>query len=162
LVGGHAAERRLGMIHRTKLFLSIVSVLLVSGALGVAAAMRDDEQPLPAEAGDLAQAQAIEVRDAAGRVVLSGRFGEGEADDDDGDVERKADLRAAAGAARGEAEIELSGQASGTRAQELDVDLEGLPGGTAFTVHLDGRSVAALTTDERGRAEVKITSREDR
>jgi hypothetical protein len=150
------------MIHRTKLFLSMVSVLLVSGALAVAAAMRDDEQTLPAEAGDLAQTQAIEVRDAAGQVVLSGRFGEGEADDDDGEVERKADLRAAAGTARGEAEIELSAQASGTREQELEVDLEGLPGGTAFTVHLDGRSIATVTTDERGRVEVKFTSREVR
>ena len=150
------------MIHRTKLFLSIVSVLLVSGALAVAAAMRDDDaQPLPAEAGDLARAEAIEVRDAAGQVVLSGRFGEGETDDD-GEVERKADLRAAAGGARGEAEIEVSGRAGQTPEQELEVEIEGLPGAAAFTVHLDGRSVATLTTDERGRAEVKFTSGEAR
>lgn len=76
------------MIHRTKVVLPIVSVLFVSGALGVTLAMQDDERPLPAEAGDLAQAAAIEVRDASGQVVLNGSFDAGETEDD-GEVERQ-------------------------------------------------------------------------
>jgi hypothetical protein len=145
------------MIHRSKVFFPILAVLFVSGALGVALAVQDDAQPMPAEAGDLAQAASIEVRDAGGQVVLSGRFGAGDTDDDDGDVERKAELTAASGSAKGEAEIEISGEA-GAPGQELEVEVEGLQAGAAFTVQLDGRQVATLTTDDRGRAEATFTS----
>jgi hypothetical protein len=145
------------MIHRSKVFFPILAVLFVSGALGVALAVQDDAQPMPAEAGDLAQAASIEVRDAGGQVVLSGRFGAGDADDDDGGVERKAELAASSGSAKGEAEIEISGEA-GAPAQELEVEVEGLQAGATFTVQLDGRPLATLTTDDRGRADATFTS----
>ena len=147
------------MIHRSKVFFPILAVLFVSGALGVALAVQDDAQPMPAEAGDLAQAASIEVRDAGGQVVLSGRFDAGDTDDDDDGVERKAELTAASGSAKGEAEIEIDGEAVGAAAQELEVEVEGLQAGATFTVQLDGRALATLTTDDRGRAEATFTSR---
>jgi hypothetical protein len=143
------------MIHRTKVLLPIVSVLFVSGALGVVLARQDDERPLSAEAGDLAQAAAIEVRDTGGQVVLSGRFDAGETEDD-GEIERRADLRAASGSAKGQAEIEISPRTGGGVEQELEVELEGLQAGATFTVQLDGRQVATLTTNDRGRAKVEL------
>jgi hypothetical protein len=101
----------------------------------------------------------IELRDAGGQVVLSGRFGEAGTDDDDGgDVERKADLTATSGGARGEAEIEISAGAGRATKQKLEVEVEGLTAGSSFTVVVDGRSVATITADPRGKADVELST----
>jgi hypothetical protein len=145
------------MSHAKKVIIPVVAALVVSGALALAWTARDNETQLPSEAGDLAQVAAIEITDAGGQVVLSGRFGAEQADDD-GDRERKADLRPASGAAKGEAEIEVSSSNGGTVKQELEVEVEGLPAGAAFTVRVDGRAVVTLTTDERGRAKTELST----
>lgn len=143
------------MSHDKKVFIPVVSALVVSGTLALAWATPDDKtQLLPAEAGDLTQAAAVEILDAGGQVVLAGRFGADEADDDGG-RERKADLKPASGSAKGEAEVEIGTQAGGVAEQELEVELEGLAGGATFAVRVDGRSVATLTTDARGRAKTE-------
>jgi hypothetical protein len=139
-------------------FKAILSVVSVSAMLSTVALVRaDEDQPLPAEAGDLSSATAIEVRDAGGQALLSGTFGAGEKDDD-GDVERRADLRSASGAAGGEAEIEISSRA-GEPQQELEFEVQGLPAGTSFGLFLDGRQITTFTTDERGRASAEMASR---
>ena len=138
-----------------KVISPVVGAFVVSGALAVAWAAPDDKkQQWPAEAGDLAQAAAVEILDAAGQVVLTGRFGADETDDD-GDRERKAVLSPASGSAKGEAEVEIGAEAGGVVEQELEVELEGLPGGATFGVRVDGRAVATLTTDARGRAKTE-------
>jgi hypothetical protein len=137
---------------------AVLSVVGVSAVLStVAFARADEDQALPAEAGDLSSAAAIEVRDAAGQALLSGTFGAGEKDDD-GDVERRADLRAPGGSARGEAEIEISSRA-GEPQQELEFEVEGLPASTSLGLFLDGRQITTFTTDERGRASAEMASR---
>ena len=144
------------MSTRFKTILAVLGVSAAMSAWSVARATGAD-QPLPAEAGDLSTVAAIEVRDAGGQALLSGTFGAGEKDDD-GDVERRADLTAPSGAARGEAEIELSTEA-GEPAQELEFEVEGLPAGASLALFLDGRQVATFTTDERGRASAEMASR---
>ena len=134
-----------------------LAALVVAGG---AALIRADEpkQPLPAEAGDVSRASAVEVRDASGAVVLQGMFGEAPASSD-GDVERKATLAARDGsAASGEAEIEVSRSASGEVEQEVELDAEKLAPSAPYTLHLDGRQVASFTTDAKGGAEVELTS----
>jgi hypothetical protein len=144
---------------RRSVVAAVAVVVFVSGALGLALAVQDDEKALPAEAGDLAAASVIELRDAGGQVVLSGRFGEAGTDDDDGgDVERKADLTATSGGARGEAEIEISAGAGRATKQKLEVEVEGLTAGSSFTVVVDGRSVATITADPRGKADVELST----
>jgi hypothetical protein len=144
------------MILRRTMVASVVSVVFVSAALALTVARPEDKGTLAAEAGDLSGAAAIEVRDQGGQVVLSGTFGAGDTDDDGGDVERVAELKAPSGAARGEAEIEISGGAGGTK-QELEVDVEGLPAAATFTVVVDGQSVATITTDARGKADAELS-----
>ena len=139
-------------------FKAILSVMGVSAVLSTFALARTNEdQALPAEAGDLSTAAAIEVRDAGGQALLSGTFGPGEKDDD-GDVERRADLRAASGGARGEAEIEISSRA-GEPPQELEFEVQGLPASTSLGLFLDGRQITTFTTDEQGRASAEMASR---
>jgi hypothetical protein len=121
-------------------------------------ATQEAKQALPADAGDLASASAIELRDASGQVVLSGRFGEAETDDDGGDLERTADLAAASGSAKGEAEIEISANAAGARRQQLEVEVEGLTAGMSLSVVVDGKTLGTITTDPRGKAEVDLTT----
>jgi hypothetical protein len=145
------------MILRRTVVASVVSVVFVSAALALTVARPEDKGTLSAEAGDLSGAAAIEIRDPGGQVVLSGTFGAGDTDDDGGDVERVAELKAPSGAARGEAEIEISGGAAGGTKQELEVDVEGLPAAATFTVVVDGQSVATITTDARGKADADLS-----
>ena len=143
------------MTRKTTTILAVLGVCAVLGTVAVARATED--QPLPAEVGDLSTASTVEVRDAGGQALLSGTFDAG-AKDDDGDLERRADLRASAGAARGEAEIEISTRA-GEPAQELEFEVEGLPADAALGLFVDGRQVASFSTDARGRASAEMASR---
>ncbi len=134
-----------------------LAALVAAGA----ALTRADEakQPLPTDAGDVSRASAVEVRDASGRVVLQGTFGEAAPASSDGDVERKATLAARDGSsASGEAEVEVTRSSSGAVEQEVELDAEKLAPSAAYTLHLDGRQVASFTTDAKGGAEVELTS----
>jgi hypothetical protein len=120
---------------------------------GVAlAAAAENRVALPADAGDLSGASAVEVRDASGHAVLSGTFGE--TVESAGERERKAALTGQAG--RGEAEVETWTSKDGKDMQELEVDVEGLEPETALTVFVDGRQVASLTTDKGGEGEIEL------
>lgn len=104
---------------------------------------------------DLAVVSQIEVRAADGGVVLAGQFGA--ATTEDGETEREATLSAAGAlaGARGTAEIELTPRGHQTE-RELELDVEGLPANTSFTVVVDGQTLTTFTTDADGEAEVEL------
>jgi carbon monoxide dehydrogenase subunit G len=141
------------------IFLSLAAVAAVTlGGVAAARVADDDEQQmtLPAEIGDVSAATAVEVRDAAGRVVLQGTLA-GTADAS-GEIERKAKLAAGDGSsASGEAEIEVvRSKATGAMEVEVDLDVAGLAAATTYTFHLDGRQAASFTTDAKGKAEIEL------
>ena len=146
------------MERKTRMGLAGV-VTVACGALAAVGIARldgaDRVGPIPAALGDLSRASAVEVKDAAGQVVLRGTFG-AEQTDDDGAKERKAVLTGTAGAGKGEAEIEVT--AGGTPRVDLEIEVDGLPAAQPFTVHVDGEQAAMLTTDAGGEGEVELSS----
>lgn len=100
---------------------------------------------------DFTKAVLAEVRNAQDQVVLSGKFVVSEEDDDD--EERKATLSATGvdADASGEAEVEVSNSGSNRR-QEVEFSVTNLQPGGVFTFVIDGRVVATVTADDRGRA----------
>ena len=107
--------------------------------------------------GDFTNAALAEVRDAQGRVILSGQFRLEEEEDDD--IERKAAL-APTGVdadAAGEAEIEFSKAVPAK--QEIEFSIRNVEAGAVLTFVIDGTDVATATTDGRGRAEVEFDVR---
>ena len=135
--------------------LVVAGSVVALAAAGAAYLKAEETRPrLSAEAGDLSAATTVEVKDAAGRVVLSGTFGAATTDDD-GAAERKAPL---AGDGSGEAEVEVEKRASGAPVQELEIDVKGLGAATTYTIHVDGRAAGSFTTDAAGEAEVEMSS----
>ena len=135
-----------------------IGAVAVGAAIAVPRSADETVAALPAEFTDVSALSKVEVRDAAGRVVLSGTLG-APADDDDGDVERKTALTAAEGATgAGEAEVETGKAGSGDTKQEVEVTVEKLSPSTAYTIHLDGRQAASFTTDDKGKAEVELSA----
>lgn len=134
---------------------ALVAVVGIAfGSLAVGAAQ--PKRPLPAEAGDLAAATRIEVKDASGQAVLAADLGAVVASGRE--RERKAVLTGAGGA-RGEAEVELVTAADGTAHQELEVEVEGVAPNAALTVFIDGRALGSFTADARGEAEIELSGR---
>jgi len=104
--------------------------------------------------GNFTNAVLAEVRDAQGRVILSGPFQLVEEEDDD--VERKAAL-VTTGVdtdAAGEAEVEFSKIAPAN--QEVEFSIRNVSPKAAFTFVIDGVDVATASADSRGRAEVEL------
>jgi hypothetical protein len=132
--------------------IAVVGIALGSLAVGAA----QSKGPLPAEAGDLASATRVEVKDASGRAVLAADLGA--VVESGGERERKA-LLAGAGGARGEAEVELTSAEDGTAHQELEVDVAGVAPNAALTVFVDGRALGSFTADARGEAEIELAGR---
>jgi hypothetical protein len=132
--------------------VAVVGVAFASLAVGA----MESKRPLPAEAGDLASATRVEVKDASGRSLLAADLGA--AVESGGERERKAVL-AGEGGARGEAEVELVTAADGTAHQELEVDVEGVAPNAALTVFVDGRALGTFTADAGGEAEIELSGR---
>ena len=107
-----------------------------------------------APAADYSAAAVAEVRTAQGEVILRGQFAAGEEEDDE--IERKAELTPAGSDAdaSGEAEIEIPKGAPAN--QEIEFSIKGVEAGAAYSFVIDGREVATATADERGRAEVEL------
>jgi hypothetical protein len=147
------------MRYRTKRLIPIIGMLILIGLVAINVVKGDgDEQrlPLPPGVSNLAEAKLIEIKDGAGQVVLSGSFIS--ADGDGREIERTATLSGAGAQARGKAEIEISTGDDGSKDQELEITVESLAAGAAFSVFLDGQDVARFTTDRRGGAEVEISN----
>jgi hypothetical protein len=136
-------------------FLIPISTLVVV-YLGAAFASAQGSQSMPrAGLPDLTVVSQVEIRAADGAVVLAGQFGA--ATTDNGETEREATLTAAGAitGAKGTAEIEWTTRGNQTE-REFEVEVEGLPAGTPFSVVLDGQPVASFTTDADGEAEVEL------
>jgi hypothetical protein len=137
--------------------MALIAVVGVAfGALAVGA--MESKRALPAEAGDLAGATRVEVKDASGQSVLAADLGD--AVESAGERERKAVL-SGTGGARGEAEVELV-TANGVTYQELEVDVEGVAPHAVLTVSVDGRALGSFTADAKGEAEIELSGRVER
>lgn len=148
------------MSYRVKMLLPVVGMFLLGCVVVVAVNRegRDIKQPLPQALDNLAAVRLIEVRDAAGQTVLGGSFTM--ASKKNGNVEGEAAL-AATGVdtdAAGKAEVEVSTM-NGNVDKELDVEVSNLAPNTTFNLFIDGRRAAAVTTNQRGHAELEMANR---
>jgi hypothetical protein len=103
--------------------------------------------------GNFTNAAVAEIRDAQGRAVLQGQFVVSPEDEDD--IERKAALKPTGldADAAGEAEVEWP-KTGGP--QEIEFSATGLEPGARFTCWIDGREIASVTADKKGKAEVEL------
>jgi hypothetical protein len=149
------------MNYRVKRIIPVVGMLLLCGYATLAVIrsgnkVEEVKQPLPSSIGDLAAAKVVEIKDAAGQIVLSGNFVA--RNERDGDVEGKALLTGTASnaAAQGEAEFEISTNKNGATERELEVSVRKLAPGTSFGMFVDGQQIATFSTDQRGAAELEM------
>lgn len=149
------------MSYRVKMVLPLVGLLLLCGYAAFAvirsgSKVQEIRQPLPSSVGDLAAAKLVEIKDAAGHVVMSGTFVAKR--EQDGDVEGKAPLTGTVSnaAAKGEAEFEVSMNKTGATERELEVSVRQLAPGTSFGLFVDGQQMATFSTDQRGAAELEM------
>jgi hypothetical protein len=129
------------MIDRNRAALAVASCR--SGGQG--------QVQMTAAPADFTGASVAEVRNAQGQVLLTGKFAAVEEQDDD--VERKATLAATSvdADAAGEAEVEVD-RAGNPRRQEVELSITNVQPGGVFTFVIDGKVVATITADDRGRA----------
>lgn len=149
------------MSYRVKRILPLVGMLLLCGYAAFAVIrsgnkVQEVKQPLPYYVSDLAAAKLVEIKDAAGQIVLSGNFIV--ENKRDGGVEGKALLTATGinAGAKGEAEFEVSKNRNGATEKELEVSVRKLAPATSFSMFVDGKQVATFSTNQRGAAEVEM------
>jgi hypothetical protein len=112
--------------------------------------------PLPSSVGDLAAAKLVEIKDAAGQIVLSGNF---VVENKQGnDVEGKALLTGTGiiAGAKGEAEFEVSSSSSGGMEKELELSVGKLTPETSFSILVNGQQVATFMTNQHGVAKLEM------
>lgn len=108
----------------------------------------------PVSSGDFSNAATAEVKNAQGQVVLRGTFAVNDEDDDD--IERKATLAATSvdADASGDAEVEVD-KTGNPRRQEVEFELKNLQSGAAYSLFVDGKLIATVSADNRGRASIE-------
>jgi hypothetical protein len=105
------------------------------------------------QSADFRNAATAEIRDSTGQVVLRGTFMLVEEEDDD--IERKAPLAATTGGeVVGEAEVEFATEMPAD--QEVEFAARGLAVGATYTLVVDGREVASVAADARGRIAIEL------
>jgi hypothetical protein len=134
----------------------IIPIAGLLGTVGLACYMviQLGAQATPNVTGDFRNAGMAEIRDAQGRTVLQGQFAVIPEDDDD--IERKATLKPTGvdTDAKGEAEVEYA--KTGDVNQEVEFTATGLDPGATFTCVIDGQTLATVTADKGGKAEVEL------
>ena len=112
-------------------------------------------QPPATVTGDFTNAAVAEVRDAQSRTVLQGQFAVVPEEDDD--TERKAPLKPTGidADATGEAEVEFA-KTGNVVTQEIEFSVKGVDPGAAFTLVIDGQTIATVTADKRGQASAEL------
>jgi hypothetical protein len=134
-----------------------VAGLLATMAVAVYMVVRLSAQT-PVVVGDFTNATSAEVLDAQAQVMLRGQFAvpNDEADEDDDDVERKAELKPAGADtdAAGEAEVEFAKDSPET--QEVEFSIRNVQPGASYTFVIDGQEVAKATANDKGVAEVEL------
>lgn len=141
-----------------KLPLLLVVLTIVATGVAISYAQRLN-QSLPPALNRLSDAKSVEIKDEAGKVVLSGAFTI--TSDTETEIERAATLAAADGAtsATGKAEIELIKNGDAFSKQELEVALAGLAKSANFKLFVDDAEVIAFTTNKFGKAAMKFSSK---
>ena len=142
-------------MNNTRRLISIAGILATFAATAYMVVQLRAQQGSPT--ADLTNATMAEVRDTAGQVVLRGQFTLVE--EEDSDVERKAELKATGTDtdAAGEAEVEYA--RSSPKTQEVEFSVRNLQAGVVYTFVVDSTEVATVTADKDGRAEVELEIR---
>ncbi len=139
--------------------LTALAILAFVCAAGLAEplAAQTPTPPLPADVGDLSNAQFMIVKDSAGTIVLSGRLIRQPADGDE--VEREGDLIGTGdfATAKGRAEVEVK-QVGEHLEQEVELAVKGLPAKTTYAVFIDTKQIGTITTNDRGLGELELAS----
>jgi hypothetical protein len=129
----------------------IAVIVAVIAVTGYAVARFNGQQAIPS--ADFRNAATAEIRDSTGKVVLRGTFMLVEEEDDD--IERKAALAPTTGGdVVGEAEVEFATEMPAD--QEVEFAARGLTVGATYTLVVDGREVASVAADPRGRIAIEI------
>lgn len=138
--------------------LALAGVLAVFLVVGIAASRMGPTAKEPANTlPDLANAQFVEVRNAAGRTVLSGEFRE--RIDPLGNITRDAALVDRPGHhVIGEIEINIPGPNGMALGQELEIDIIEMEANSKYSLFIDDREVATFTTDDRGSIDMEVHS----
>jgi hypothetical protein len=127
------------MLSRRKAVL-VAAVLAVAAMTGYVVAVFNVRKPTLASA-DFRNAVTAEIRSSQAEIVLRGTFMLVEEEDDD--IERKDALAATTGGeVMGEAEVEFAAR--------------GLVAGATYTLVVDGRLVATVAADPRGRIAIEL------
>jgi hypothetical protein len=111
--------------------------------------------PLPTDVPNMANAQYMIIKDAAGTTVLRGRLVRQPPDGDE--IERECVLvgTGAFAEVEGEGEVEVN-QVGEYLEQQVEFEVEGMPPKTTYTVFIDAKEVGTFTTDVHGSAEVEF------
>ena len=129
----------------------IAVIVAVIAVTGYAVARFNGQQVVPS--ADFRNAATAEIRDSTGKVVLRGTFMLVEEEDDD--IERKAALAATTGGeVMGEAEVEFATEMPAD--QEVEFAARGLTVGAMYMLVVDGREVASVAADPRGRIAIEL------
>jgi hypothetical protein len=141
-----------------KLPLLLIALTIAATGVAIIHAQRLN-QPLPPALKRLSEAKSVEIKDEAGKVVLSGSFAT--VSDTESEIERAATLAAADGAAgaTGKAEIELIKNGDAFSKQELELAIAGLAKAANFKLFVDDAEVIAFTTNKSGKAAMKFSSK---
>lgn len=136
-------------VRKAELAAVILAITAITGYLVV----RFNAQESTIPSADFRNAVSAEVRSSQGEVVLRGTFMLVEEEDDD--IERKAALTAPTGGdVMGEAEVEFATEMPVE--QEVEFAARGLVAGATYTLVVDGREVATVAADPRGRIAIEI------
>lgn len=138
------------MLTTRKTVAAVVSVVLIA-LIGYVVARFNGQEPI--QSADFRTAATAEIRDATGKVVLGGTFRLVEEEDDD--IERKAALALTTGGeVMGEAEVEFATEMPAD--QEVEFAARGLQAGATYMLVVDGREIASVVADTRGRIAIEL------
>ncbi len=144
----------LGM-HRTKLLIASGAIVVATWAVSVGA--QRIVTGFPTSAPNLLTAQVVEIKDSADRVVLKGTWTTSRERPDH--VDRVATFAPSGTAATGRASIEILRPGNVITKNEIEAHLNQLPAEARFTLNVDGTRLLNFTTDRKGRANLKLTSK---
>jgi hypothetical protein len=150
------------MNYKAKKIFSVVGMVFIFAfaAINVLSSdVHEVKQALPSSISNLSEVKTVEVKDAAGQLILSGNFGTPKQGVKE--MEREAVLAPTnvIPAATGVAEIEISTDKAAFTEQELELSVKHLSAGTKFTLFVDGQEVAHFTTNHEGKAELEFTNK---
>jgi hypothetical protein len=141
-----------------KLPLLLIALTIAATGVVISYAQRLNRS-LPPALNRLSEAKLVEIKDEAGKVVLSGAFAT--VSDTKTEIERAATLAVADGAtgASGKAEIEMVKNGDAFSKQELEVALAGLARAANFKLFVDGAEVTTFKTNKSGKAAMKFSDK---